>query len=195
MWSLCLMTRGQIRVARGELEAGLADLDESLAQAHQIRDPQLLWPALALSALARSLVGDAPGAAAALAELEASARDAQTGLFSIGPVGVWAALAAYDLGRPLSLPAPGEVDLGTFPWLHAAESVLRGELETAADTLRRIGARTDEAQVRLRLAERHHAEGRRAEASAELARVLAFYREVGATAMVRRAEELLPVAG
>jgi hypothetical protein len=47
------------------------------------------------------------------------------------------------------------------------------------------------AEARLRAAEALTAEGRSAEAQVQLEQALAFYRSVGATAYVRRAEALL----
>jgi hypothetical protein len=54
-----------------------------------------------------------------------------------------------------------------------------------------IGQLDDEADARLRAAEKHVREGRRADADAQLQKALAFYRSVGATAYVREAESLL----
>ena len=57
-------------------------------------------------------------------------------------------------------------------------------------TLGEMGARPDEAFVRLRAAEALVEAGRRAEANVQVERALAFYRSVGATAYVREAEAL-----
>ena len=73
-------------------------------------------------------------------------------------------------------------------------AIAAGELERAAETLARIGARTYEADVWLRAARAAAAGGRRVEAAAQLAPALAFYRGVGASAFVREAEALLAAA-
>jgi hypothetical protein len=54
-----------------------------------------------------------------------------------------------------------------------------------------MGAVTDEAHDRLRLAEVLVQQSRRAEADTQLQRALAFYRSVGATRYIRQAEALL----
>jgi hypothetical protein len=56
------------------------------------------------------------------------------------------------------------------------------------------GLRTYEAAARLRAAESLARDGHAAEAAAQRDNALAFYREVGATAYVRRAEKLLAAA-
>ncbi|MHB8641589.1 MAG: ATP-binding protein [Gaiellaceae bacterium] len=79
-------------------------------------------------------------------------------------------------------------------WLATAEAIVGGDPSTAAAELERIGLRPYEAYTRLRIAEQLAAEGRQVEAQAHLDRALAFYRSVGATAYVRRAEALLPAS-
>ena len=69
--------------------------------------------------------------------------------------------------------------------------MLAGDLAAGADLLGEIGARTQEAFLRLRAAEQLVEEGRRAEADEQLNRALAFYRSVGATRYVREGEALL----
>ena len=77
------------------------------------------------------------------------------------------------------------------PWIRAGKAVLAGDLAAGADLLGEIGARTQEAFLRLRAAEQLVEEGRRAEADEQLNRALAFYRSVGATRYVREGEALL----
>ena len=76
------------------------------------------------------------------------------------------------------------------PWTEAARAYLDRDFAGAAEILARVGAKPDEAEARLRAAERLAAEGRRAEADEELARAIDFYRSVGATRYVREAEAL-----
>jgi hypothetical protein len=54
-----------------------------------------------------------------------------------------------------------------------------------------MGAATEEARVRLWLAEALVRQNRRAEADTQLQRALAFYRSVGATRYIREGEALL----
>ncbi|HXY17505.1 MAG TPA: adenylate/guanylate cyclase domain-containing protein [Gaiellaceae bacterium] len=189
--SSCRQNRGLVLLARGDHERGMEDLETGLAQARQVRDPQALWPSLAGVAFARATSGDLVRAQAALDELEALRR-AQPEAGRGGELIALVALAELLLGRA---PAARAHHDRQSPWEDAAEAVAAGDLATAAAIFARMGARTYEAYVRLQLARSLAAEGRRAEASRELAAALAFFREVGAGALAREAEALLPAAG
>jgi thioredoxin-like negative regulator of GroEL len=76
------------------------------------------------------------------------------------------------------------------PWTEAARAYLDHDFAGAAEILARTGAKPDEAEARLRAAERLVAEGRRSEADEELARALDFYRSVGATRYLREGNAL-----
>ena len=76
-------------------------------------------------------------------------------------------------------------------WTDATRAYARGEFVIAADALAEIGTKPDEAEARLRAAERLVAEGRRAEADEQAHAALAFYRTVGAAHYVRECEALL----
>jgi hypothetical protein len=79
-------------------------------------------------------------------------------------------------------------------WLRAAQAVAVGEWAAAADLVATTGLRKSEADLRLRAAEELTAAGRRPEAAPQLERALAFYWAAGATAFVRRADELVAVS-
>ncbi len=81
------------------------------------------------------------------------------------------------------------------PRVRATRLVLTGRAVEAADLFPQISGPSDEAAVRLLAAEQLAAQGRRAEADVQLQRALAFYRAVGASRIVRRAETLLAAAG
>ena len=84
--------------------------------------------------------------------------------------------------------------LDRTPWVDAAVALVDGDLASAAHMYAQLHAPAVEADVRMRAADRLAAEGRTAEADAEARRALSFYRAVGATAHVRRAEALLAAA-
>ena len=67
----------------------------------------------------------------------------------------------------------------------------RPDPKQPADICGGMGAATQEARVRLWLAETLVEQNRRGEADVELQRALAFYRSVGATRYIRQAEGLL----
>jgi len=81
------------------------------------------------------------------------------------------------------------------PRMRAAHLLLSGRTVEAADAYPHVSGAADEAAVRMLAAEQLVAAGRRAEADVQLQRALAFYRAVGASRIVRRAETLLAAAG
>lgn len=103
----------------------------------------------------------------------------------------WVA-AHLGLGRELrefleEFPAPTR-------WTRAALALVEGDYAWVADAPYEIGHLDGEAAARLRAAEKLVAEGRRAEAEAQLEKALAFFRAVGATRFIREAEALLPAS-
>jgi class 3 adenylate cyclase/tetratricopeptide (TPR) repeat protein len=101
------------------------------------------------------------------------------------------ALLLRTLGLPLDPVVQAAQEHPSHPWLQAAWAVARGELENAIDRLVELRCPPLESDVRVRLAERFVAEGRRAEADVQLQMALAFWRSVGATRYIREAEALL----
>jgi hypothetical protein len=77
------------------------------------------------------------------------------------------------------------------PWTEMVRAYARGDLVGAADILGRIGSRPDEAEARLRAAERLFADGSAEAADEQLQRALAFYRSVGAARYVSECEALM----
>ena len=96
-----------------------------------------------------------------------------------------------ELGRSVASIVEVAEARPALPWLQAAAALARGEYGEAAERLAEFGARPPEAAVRLRAAGHLVADGRRAEADAELQKALAFFRSVGATRYVREGEALL----
>ena len=188
----CRTVRGYVRLARGEEAGALEDIEIALRDSRAIRDPQALVPALSYLAFGRASAGDTEAATAALAELAVINRELDAPFHGISVV--VAAFALLELGREAELLGSVE-ELGSpTPWRDAALAVARGDLVGAADLLHELGAATFEAHARLRAARQLAEEGRRAEASTQLASALAFYRGVAATAAVREGEALLAAA-
>jgi class 3 adenylate cyclase/tetratricopeptide (TPR) repeat protein len=182
----CYWVRGLIRSARSDPAGADADSARVLQLARAAKDPQVLYPCLV--SRARVLLG--------LGRSRESERliDELLSLWVDKPFNpnFWVVDLAFclaDLGRPGPL-LPAAPAL-TTPWFEAAEHLLVGEFTQAADVFARIGSLPDEAFARLRAAEALLGEGRRSDADAELRRSLEFYRGVGATAYVARAEKLL----
>ena len=172
----------EILLGRGRVDEALADRDEVLAFARSARDPQLVYPTLA--SYARLL---------ALAGRSSESQEVTDELLGLAAGSTFLA-NQWVLDLTLTLDVLGRIDdvitilAGlTVPtgWSKASEAYARGDLPAAADVLAGLGDRSDEAFVPLRAAERG-ATGDHLEAA------LSFYRGVGASLYVRRAEALLP---
>ena len=94
-------------------------------------------------------------------------------------------LAIGDEVRKLVADAPDT------PWKEAALASLDGDLVRAADVCRSMHFVAREVECRLLAGERLLRAGHRAEGEAETEKALAFFRSVGATFFVERAEKLL----
>lgn len=181
--------RGRIRLARGGAVTAIDDAVRALEFARSARDPQALYPALALAARAQAVAGRPREAADAANELlDRVGRSDQIPLAYLWLLDL--AITLYDLGSGTELLDATANARKPTPWLAGGRAVASGDLEAAADIYAVIGARPDEAQVRLRAAVSLVEEGRRAAADTELARALRFYREVGASAALAAAERL-----
>jgi tetratricopeptide (TPR) repeat protein len=177
-------TRVQVHLGRGELVQALDDSERSLALAREAKDSQLLGPALLWRARALVDAGRAEEANALVTELLGEHDPAMHWLHELP-------LLLVRLGREQEYLAALGDESQTTPWIEAGRAAATGDLQTAAAIYGEIGVRGAEAQARLLAAERLIAEGRRAEADAELRNALAFFREVHATAYVARGEALL----
>jgi tetratricopeptide (TPR) repeat protein len=171
--------RGGILFARDEVDGALAAVARAVELGREAKDPQALTPALGIQLRVAADLGRT-----------AEARLVAHELLSLDGNAVGLALTAdaLELHDEVGALIASKPDT---PWTRAAGSILAGELEQAADLLEEIGDRPGEAEVRLRAAAALVAAGRRAEADAQLAKALAFYRSVGATRFIREGEALL----
>jgi class 3 adenylate cyclase/tetratricopeptide (TPR) repeat protein len=193
MQPTCRRTRAHVRLARGDTDGALADIQASIEQSRSIRDPQDLFPTLADQAFVYAVTGDVGAAAVALEEL-AEARRAIDEPDVSGTWIVTLAFALLELGREAELPTKASEHGAPTPWWNGALAIAGGDLVGAADILQATGAMTFEAYARLRAAAKLAAGGRQAEAAAQLASSLSFYRAVGATRYVHDGETLLAAA-
>ena len=192
MQQLCRMVRAAVSLARGATGLAREDVRKAVVDGHRIRDPQALIPALAAHAFVLATVGEEREEARALAELAATRGELESQ--APGPWLLDYVFALLRLGREGELEGRGD-ELGPdTPWRAAALLAAQGDLVAAAESLHVIGARSLESYARLRAASRLSADGRHAEAAAQLERALAFYRDVGAEAMLREAEALRAAA-
>jgi class 3 adenylate cyclase/tetratricopeptide (TPR) repeat protein len=181
--------RGRIRLAGGDLEGALADSSKSLAVARRTTERTVLLTSLAFAAVAALESGQVREASVLVEELLAL-RPANR------PLGRFAilfdlAVALRELGRPEAmLDETARAEVRTR-WVEAAEAQAESRLVEASDIYARAGALPLEAYTRLKAGEQLTADGRLAEARAELETSLSFWRSVGATRYIRECEELL----
>jgi class 3 adenylate cyclase len=182
--------RALIRLGRGDSRAAEHDAERAVELARVVKDPQLLQTTLGSAAVVFLAIGDDRRAAEMFGELLAK----QAELNQLGFAGIEAYALAWlgmTFGRADEVADLIDSDPLDTPWIRAGRAVLAGDLVGADDLLGAIGARTQEAFLRLRAAEQLVGEGRRAEADDQLSQALAFYRSVGATRHVREGEALL----
>jgi tetratricopeptide (TPR) repeat protein len=179
--------RALVRLGRGDVAGALADSEYVLSLTREVKDPQIVHPALAIQSRILLEAGRRAEASRYADELLAMLALGKTGFISFWGVGF--AFVLTGLGRAEELePAIGSRTVTR--WQTAALAYAAGRIEESADLLDEMGAVVDAAYARMRAAEACAAEGRRPEADAQLQRALAVFREIGATAYVNEAESL-----
>ena len=175
---------GEVLTARGDPDRGMAESERALALARTAKDPQALYPTLAASARMLARAGRRADATDRVEELLALVADRE---YHANQWALYATFALEDLGRPSDAAAMLGGLRASTRWRDAATAYAAGDRIGAADILREMGNATDEAYARLRAAELDGA-------AEQLVPALAFYRDVGASAFVQRAEALLPAS-
>ena len=174
---------GRMAVERGQNAEGVRDSTTGLGFARDVRDHQVLMPALVSHACVLIRTGRAEEAHAILDEYlgvvdlpDYSVVDAALALTSLD--------RAHDferLGRPAQL----------TPWGAAATALVAGDHAAAAARFEQIGARVYEAETRLRFAARLAADGRLTEAEREARKAAAIFHRAGAAPRVVEAEAVM----
>jgi class 3 adenylate cyclase/tetratricopeptide (TPR) repeat protein len=185
-----LEMRAHIRVARGDLVGAEQDATRGVEIGRALRDPQALFPAISTAAYVHAVAGDLEAAKPfALEVMERWKRmDNRIPMAAPGEtIAVYINLFGHEevadrLAADTFLPTP---------WLEAARAFAGNDFQKALELYERIESAPDLAAVHLHAAESLASSGQRAEADAHLGSALAFYRAVGATLYVRRAESLL----
>ena len=185
-----LLGRTWVRLGRGEIDGAADDSARFLEFARETaKDPQSVFPAIALRARVLVSAGQEEEAAGLVTELLDDWTETGGMLASFWTADLAFVLSA--LGRGDELAETAAAAKMPTRWLEAAKAYAGGEFERAADLYCEIGTLPDEAFARLRAAEALVALGRRSEADLQLRRALAFYRRIAATAYVREGEALL----
>ncbi|TMJ94639.1 MAG: hypothetical protein E6G67_08980 [Actinobacteria bacterium] len=186
----CRQIQALILLARDDVEPARADNLRAADLARLAKDPQLLYPVLAMGVFCALEMGFRAEAIETADEL-LGALAAFPGAASWSPYVGFFAHACVALGRTKELAQALAQASIESPWLTAATAVLSEEPGEAADMYEAIGSIPDEAYARLRAAEVLARAGRRAEADAQLGRALGLYRSVGAARYARQGEALL----
>jgi hypothetical protein len=182
--------RAWIRFGRGDTSGAVNDSERAVAHGLASGDPQTTVMPLAQCTYLYARTGRLAEAKARAAETIEYARTHIDHAGTLGPLTTIAReLEIESELRDLIELAPDG------PWERAARAAAAGNHSLAADLQAAMGSRTTEAFYRLAAAEALIAAGRRSEGEAELERALAFYRSVGATAYLERAETLLTASG
>jgi tetratricopeptide (TPR) repeat protein len=183
--------RSMIRFARGETDGAQADAARALELVREVKDPQLFHLVLSFNIRITAELGRLEAARVLTDEL-------------LPTVGIGARLDALIelawVARRLGLEDSlcelfGRLQPTSSLWLRAGREILDEGFSRAAETFAEIGCPHNAAEAHLRNAEALAGAARRAEADAQLACALSFYRSVGAARYVWRAEELLADTG
>jgi tetratricopeptide (TPR) repeat protein len=182
------VARASIRIARGDLAGASADTERALEAARLAEDAQLLAPALAARANVLLEEGKRVEATALVDEA------LELGDKLVPPLSGSSAIIEFaSLVRALGRERLLLVLLETapkLPWVAAGHALASGEPERAADLLAQLGCPPAEAYARLRTAEDLVDAGRAADAEPHAEAALRFYRSVGATRFVDKAESI-----
>ena len=180
--------RAEMRLARDDASGAAADAERALAIGRTVADPQAIYFVLASCAHVLALTGDVNRAIPLARELLDALRRGTGVQFAVIELPAFTSVAAQiGVAEELAIALQGRAETR---WTAAALAYLDRDFSAAADILRSIGARPEEAEARLRSAERLSADGRLDEASNELRQSAAFFRFVGATRYLRECEAL-----
>ena len=159
------------------------DCQRALELARASNDPQNLDPALAFGARILLLAGRSAEAGRLIDEL----LEHLPGRLLKPELGIDLPICLVELGRPVAA-----LDgVRSSPWLEAAQAFVTGEQGLAAERYATIGSRPDEADARLTAARQLMVANRAVDAHSELAVAFTFYREVGASAHLAEAKQML----
>jgi predicted ATPase len=183
---------GRVRLARGDLAGALQEAEATLESSRRAKDPQRMQPALASVAFTVLAAGRHQECSERIDELLALDPIHIAIAHVLGPA-LDLAWIMTALGRADEFIEAAANDDRRTRWLEAGIAFARGEVERSADVCARTGVQPCEAYARLLAGEKLLAEGRLEAASAQLNKALVFYRSVGATGYIRRAETMVAV--
>jgi class 3 adenylate cyclase/tetratricopeptide (TPR) repeat protein len=188
----CGALRALIDLARGDPESAATNSETSVERARRMKDPQILAPALVVRGMVLLAQGRREDAAKLASELLARGPFLVLVLLEFVPAAtpIHFAWLLRDLRREDDLFRALERAPVT-PWVDAARAIAASAFAESVLLATKMGAPAVEAYVRLRAGEAMLAAGGHAEALVQLEPALDFYRSVGATHYVRKAEALI----
>jgi len=191
METIVLDLRSKFSLAHGALDDALESTAREEELARAIVDPQALIVALGTRIKVLREAGRIDEAERLVDELLASWRSSEvlTGMSAALEM----AWTLRQLGREDDLLEIIDARRWRSRWFDAAAQVLRGGLAGAAAACAVIGSLPEEAEARLRTAEEMRPDD--PDRAEHARRALDLYKRVNATALVRRAEALLPPSG
>ncbi len=187
METSCRGVTAAIQLARGNLESALAEASRGTEISRGTKDPQTLFPALALEGRLRLAVGETQGAHQLANELLTAWEERGVRPLNESADGAW---LFHDLDRADEFLVPLAAAPAQTLWHEAARAIVTGEFASAAETYAEIGCVPFEAYARLRAAEQLVGQGRRPDADAQLRTALPMLEELGATAWIAKGEAL-----
>ena len=192
MLSAAKDVQARILDARGDGAGALAGIRSAVQLSRGAEEPQNLWPSLICLAMVARRQGRQAEHDVALSEVlgDIAASD------SVGDPQEWHVELMLELdaaGREHDARSLAE-RIPEGAWRAVCFATMERRYTDAADVLASIGVEHLQAQLRLLAAQRLAADGRRAEAWAELERARAFWTSVGATAYLREADDVLAAA-
>jgi tetratricopeptide (TPR) repeat protein len=181
----CRVVRARIRFARGDRDGAFEDAERAVALARRSGVPTDLEQSLAVKAWLLIETGDAAGAAAFVSETQTVHRRGR-GAETAPTEFVLALLALHreaDVAELAAALRPGV-------WRDAATLAAADRLAEAADLHEAAGERSPAALYRFAAAKALAREGRGTEARAHLDKAVAFWKSVGATYYLDKAQAL-----
>jgi tetratricopeptide (TPR) repeat protein len=174
-----------VRLARGEADGALADVQRGLEVARAVRDPQAYVPGLSDAIFILAELGR-------LDEAQELALELRSALDSANAP-AWTVYNALHVAGRVGLVEPLRefVRRRTGPASAAMMDSIEGRWAAAATAAEAEGRLPRASRMHLLAAEQLVVEGRRAEADEHVRAALRFYRAVGATFYIERAEALL----
>ena len=169
--------RALIWFARGQTASAMEEIARALEQSRRLGDPQAILPVLATAALLNALAGRRGEAEGGADELLAIVQHVNP---SAAGVSAELAFALASVGRLDEFVALVPKSGWRSRWIDAAVAFARRDFGAAAEIYRVIGSRTDEAYSLLN-----------SDGDDDVERALEFYRSVGATFFIDRAERRL----